>query len=99
MVAGGDLVSDIRDHSVRRSRIIAANPSLRERELLKAAAMIETTAEALRARGIAEPAASLAAHSAVTVFHVAFTRWVSEAEPPSFAVCVAEAGAALRALI
>ncbi|ADP81936.1 TetR family transcriptional regulator [Pseudofrankia inefficax] len=99
IVAGGSLLGEIRDHSVRRSQIIAANPSLQERELLKLAAMTETIAEALRARGIGEPTASLAAHSAVTVFHVAFARWISATEPPSFAGCVAEAADALRALI
>jgi hypothetical protein len=45
-----------------------------------------------------EPAASLAAHSAVTVFHVAFVRWVSSEEPPSLADRIAEAATALRAL-
>jgi len=97
MVAAGGLLEDRRDHAVRRSGIIAANPSLQERELLKLAAMTGTTAEALRTRGVAEPTASLAAHSALTVFHVAFTRWVST-EPTRFATCITEAAAALRAL-
>jgi AcrR family transcriptional regulator len=98
MVAGSGLLENIRDHAVRRSRIIAANPSLQERELLKLAAMVDATAEALRERGVTEPTASLAAHSAVTVFHVAFARWVSAQDPPGFAACIAEAAAALRAL-
>ncbi|WP_214104927.1 TetR family transcriptional regulator [Acrocarpospora catenulata] len=98
MVASAGLLADRRDHAVRRSRIIAANPSLRERELLKLAALTGTTAEALRARGVTDLTADLAAHSAVTVFHVAFARWVSTEEPPDFAACIAEAAAALRAL-
>jgi AcrR family transcriptional regulator len=98
MIAGGGLLEDRRDHAVRRSRIIAANPSLQERELLKLAAMVDATAEALRTRGVAEPTASLAAHSAVTFFHVAFARWVTAQEPPDFAACIAETAAALRAL-
>lgn len=98
MVAAGNLLEDRHDHSVRRSRIIADNPSLQERELLKLAAMAAATAEALRTRGVPEPTASLAAHSAVTIFQVAFARWVAAQEPPSFAECVAEAAAALRAL-
>jgi AcrR family transcriptional regulator len=98
MVAGGDLLKDRREHSVRRSRIIAANPSLHERELLKLAAMVDATAEALRGRGVAEPTAGLAAHSAVTVFRVAFTRWLSTEDPPDFADCIAETATALRAL-
>lgn len=98
MVAGGALLEEIRDHAVRRSKIVAANPGLQERELLKLAAMTDTTAGALRERGVTEPTASLAAHSAVTVFHVAFAQWISADKPPAFAVCVAEAAAALRAL-
>jgi AcrR family transcriptional regulator len=98
VTAGGSLLEDRHDHSVRRSRIIAANPGLQERELLKLAAMADKTAAALRTRGIAEPTASLAAHSAMTAFQVAFVHWVSAEKPPSLAVCIAEAAAALRAL-
>lgn len=99
MVAGGSLLKDDHEHAVRRSGIVAANPSLRERELLKLAAMTDAATEALGKRGVPEPTASLAAHSAVTVFHVAFARWISVDEPPSFADCVAEIAAALRALM
>jgi AcrR family transcriptional regulator len=99
MVAAGDLLKDRRGHAVRRSEIVAANPSLRERELLKLAAMTESTADALRKRGADEPAADLAAHSAVTVFHVAFARWISQQAPPSFAECIAETATALRTLM
>ncbi|WP_188194204.1 TetR family transcriptional regulator [Nonomuraea sp. SYSU D8015] len=98
MVAAGGLLEDRRDHAVRRSRIIAANPSLQERELLKLAAMVDTTAKALREREVTELNASLAAHSAVTVFYVAFAGWVSDEESPGFAACIAETAAALRAL-
>ncbi|TDP91817.1 TetR family transcriptional regulator [Labedaea rhizosphaerae] len=98
ITAAGELLADRHEFSMRRSRIVAANPSLQERELLKLAAMTESTTKALHERGVTEPVASLAAHSAVTVFHVAFARWVAEEEPPAFADCVAEAAAALRAL-
>jgi len=98
MIAGGGLLEDRRDHAVRRSAIISANPGLQERELLKLASMADATAGALRARGVAEPTASLAAHSAVTVFQVAYGRWVSADEPPGFAACIEESAAALRAL-
>jgi AcrR family transcriptional regulator len=98
MVAAAGLLRDRRDHAVRRSQIVAANPSLHERELLKLAAMADAAAKALHERGVDEPAASLAAHSAVTVFHIAFDRWVSTDEPPDFADCITDAAAALRAL-
>ncbi|WP_055585913.1 TetR family transcriptional regulator [Streptacidiphilus griseoplanus] len=98
VVAGADLLSDVRDHAVRRSRIISANPALQERELLKMAAMVDSTTEALRTRGVTDPAAGLAAHSAVTVFQIAFSRWVSTEEPPEILGCIEETAAALRAL-
>ena len=98
MDAAGGLLEEIRDHAVRRSRIVAANPRLQERELLKLAALTESTARALRERGVTEPAATLAAHSAVTVFHVAFARWIAADDGTTFATCVAEAAGALRAL-
>jgi hypothetical protein len=66
--------------------------------LLKLAAMADATGKALCTRGVNEPTASRAAHSAVTVFHVAFARWVSADAPPDLADCITEAAAALRAL-
>jgi AcrR family transcriptional regulator len=99
MAAGGSLLEERRDHAVRRAAIIAANPSLHERELLKLATLTDATADALRARGVAEPAATLAAHSAVTVFSVAFEQWIAADDPPAYATCVADVAAALRALI
>ncbi|MCC8249223.1 TetR family transcriptional regulator [Saccharothrix luteola] len=98
VITAGGLLEDRRDHAVRRSRLIEANPSLRERELLKLAALVDATAEALRGRGVTNVIAALAAHSAVTVFQVAFTRWVSEEEPPALAACIADTAAVLRAL-
>ncbi|SDU34232.1 TetR family transcriptional regulator [Jiangella alkaliphila] len=98
MLAVGGLLDDRHEHSVRRSAIIAANPGLQERELLKLAALADATAGALRTRGVAEPAATLAAQSAVTVFQVGFARWVSAEEPPGIGACITEAAAALRAL-
>lgn len=98
MTAAGSLLEDRRDHSVRRSAIIAANPGLQERELLKLAALAAATADALRTRGVPDPAATLAAQSAVTVFQVGFARWVSAEDPPGFATCVTDAAAELRAL-
>ncbi len=62
-----------------RDAIVSGNAELRERELIKLAALASAAAGALRGRGIPEPAASLAAETGVAVFKVAFARWVSEA--------------------
>jgi AcrR family transcriptional regulator len=98
MVAGGSLLEERREYAVRRAGVVAANPALRERELLKLASMVDTTADALRTRGVPEPTASLAAHSAVTVFHVAFARWISADSTTDFPTAMHETAAALHAL-
>ena len=67
----------------QRQAIIDANPALQERELLKLAALVTALTEALRARGVPEPAASLAARCGVTVFEVAFSRWIADGEDRS----------------
>ncbi|MFG1811412.1 TetR family transcriptional regulator [Streptomyces sp. NPDC049040] len=72
----GDLFRDRRPHSLRRQSVIAANPELQERELIKLARLSAATAGALRARGVPEPAASLAAEAGTAVFRIAFERWV-----------------------
>jgi AcrR family transcriptional regulator len=61
-----------------RQAVIAANPGLQERELLKSALLTSVMAEALRRRGVTDPAASLAAEVGVIAFKTAFDRWVSE---------------------
>jgi AcrR family transcriptional regulator len=66
-----------------RQSVIEQNPALRERELHKLAGLATTVAEALRARGIGEPAATLAAQSGATVFGIAFAQWISEGEERS----------------
>jgi predicted esterase len=62
----------------QRQAVIAANPGLQERELMKGAFLISAMAEASRRRGVTDPSASLAAEVGVIVFKTAFDRWVSE---------------------
>jgi len=66
---------EVRDFSRRRQAIVAANPELQERELIKLAALAAALADALRRRGVPDPAASLAAEAGIAVFKVAFQRW------------------------
>jgi AcrR family transcriptional regulator len=68
-----------------RQSVIDQNPALRERERHKLASIATAVAGALRARGIGEVAATLAAESGVTVFGLAFTQWIREGEQRSFA--------------
>jgi AcrR family transcriptional regulator len=73
-----------RDHSRRRQTIISANPALQERELLKLAGLATAVAAALRSRGVPAATAELAAQSGVTVFTVAFGKWIAEGEQQPF---------------
>jgi len=86
LTASADFFPDERRRwSAHRQAVISANPSLRERELLKLAGLAGTLSEALRARGVPDPTATLAAESGLTVFRVAFTQWIAEGERRSFA--------------
>ncbi|MBO1754723.1 TetR/AcrR family transcriptional regulator [Allobranchiibius sp. CTAmp26] len=63
------------DFGRRRQRIISSTAELRERELIKLASLGSAMAATLRERGVADPAASLAAEAGVAVFKIAFERW------------------------
>jgi AcrR family transcriptional regulator len=67
-----------------RSRIIDANPELQERELIKLQNLAGVIKGALIDRGVSPNAAILAAQAGVTVFHVAFARWVEQDDPTAF---------------
>lgn len=71
---------DRRPFSRMRQAVIDSNPALQERERHKLASLAVTIAEALRERGVPEPAATLAAQSGATVFDIAFVQWISEGE-------------------
>ncbi|QDZ16052.1 TetR family transcriptional regulator [Humibacter ginsenosidimutans] len=81
-----------------RGTVIAANPGLQERELLKMAAVAEGMAEALRERGVTEPAATIAARSGIAVFSSAFAAWLSEGETREMAQLVDDGLNELRAI-
>jgi AcrR family transcriptional regulator len=74
-----------RSYARMRQAVIDQNPALQERELHKFAGLATTVAEALRARGIDEPAATLAAESGATVFGIAFAQWIRDGETRSLA--------------
>jgi AcrR family transcriptional regulator len=75
--AMADLFQGIGDAGPRkRQAIIAANPDLQERELIKMNGFAAAAAAALRDRGVAEPAASLAAEAGIAILRIAFAQWV-----------------------
>ncbi len=67
-----------------RTGIIDTNPELRERELIKLQNLAASIKAALVDRGVSANAAILAAQAGVTVFHVAFVRWVGQDDPSTF---------------
>jgi AcrR family transcriptional regulator len=76
IAAGAVFNEERRDHSRRRQSIIVANAELRERELIKLAALASAIADTLRRRGVSGTAASLTAEAGIAVFRVAFESWV-----------------------
>jgi AcrR family transcriptional regulator len=79
-----------------RHRIIASSPELRERELIKAMSLAAAMAAALRARGLGDTAAALAAQTALTVMNVAFEQWIGDPGRIPFQQLAAEALTQLR---
>jgi AcrR family transcriptional regulator len=96
--AGGEMLEGRRDFARRRQRVIAANPELRERELVKLASVAAALTEGLQERGVGEPAASLAAETAMAVFRVGFERWLADGETRSLPELLRESIDALRAV-
>ena len=81
-----------------RHALVTKHAELQERELIKLASLATAVTKALRARGVDEPFASLAAQAGIAVFKVGFERWVSERKPHEFATHVREAMATLKTL-
>jgi AcrR family transcriptional regulator len=98
--SGAAIFSEFRrDLSRQRQAVIAANSELRERELAKLANWATSIAAALRARGVSEPQATLAAETGMTVLRVAMARWASEEDGQDLTDIMRDAMTDLRELI
>jgi AcrR family transcriptional regulator len=93
-----DFFDGRREYSRQRQSVVSANTALRERESVKLAAIADTLGAALRGRGVAEPAASLAAEAGLAVFRVGFLRWLDDSRERSIAEHFREALGTLREL-
>jgi AcrR family transcriptional regulator len=98
LYAAADNFEPRRAWSVERNKVIAANPGLRERELIKLANLTEAIAAALRERGVSEPTASLTAQSGIAVFHVGFQTWIAAEKSRTFSRIITESLAALKSV-
>ncbi|HEX2820070.1 MAG TPA: TetR family transcriptional regulator [Streptosporangiaceae bacterium] len=87
-----------REFARQRQRVIAANVELQERELIKLATLSAALAGVLRRRGVADPAAELAAEAGIAVFKLAFQRWVDPDNQQAFGALVRESLAELKAV-
>jgi AcrR family transcriptional regulator len=87
-----------REFSRQRQSIIAANADLRERELIKLAALASAIADALRRRGVSDVAADLAAEAGIAVFKIAFERWIGDDARTDFEQLVRESLTELKAV-
>ena len=70
-----------REGAVLRHSVIAANPELQERELIKLASLAAAMASQLRQRGVSEPSASLSSEAGIAVLKITFDRWINETNP------------------
>jgi hypothetical protein len=93
------LFADRHSFAQLRSAIIVANPELQERELIKLQSLAGAVTAALVGRGVAANSAILAAQAGVTVFHVAFARWVEQDDPAAFRRLMDESLQELRSVI
>lgn len=103
VTAGFDAVAQMFDgrHSFAgvRFRIITAHPELQERELIKLQSLADAIKVALEERGISPNAATLASQAGVTVFYVAFGRWLEQDDPAALRQLMDESLAELRSVV
>jgi AcrR family transcriptional regulator len=98
--AAGAALETRRDlaHVRARYAIVTEHAEVRERELIKMASLGAAITRALRARGVTEPAASLAAEAGIAVFKVGFERWVATKKPGRLTTHIRAAADALKAV-
>jgi AcrR family transcriptional regulator len=82
----------------RRDALIASNPDLLERELMKQDEMADAFSGALRGRGVDAVTAELAARVGIEVFRTAYRQWLSDSGP-DLAETVDTTMSALAALV
>jgi AcrR family transcriptional regulator len=77
-----------RESQRRRDAMIASNPDLLERELIKQQQMADGFSSALHQRGVAPPIAELAARVGIQVFRTAYRRWLAADDDADLAMTI-----------
>ncbi|MFI6346133.1 TetR/AcrR family transcriptional regulator [Streptomyces sp. NPDC050560] len=99
LARSGRLFPEDRGLARKRQNVIAANPELREREVLKVARLDDLLRALLAKRGVPEPQAAYLVRLALTVYEQGFDRWTEPHTTTSFKECMADAAGELdRAL-
>ncbi|MDA0182359.1 TetR family transcriptional regulator [Solirubrobacter phytolaccae] len=93
------LIGRDRDYSRQRQVVIDATPELQERELIKLARLALVLRDALRARGVSDPEAGLAAETALAIVRVGFDRWINTDDERELADVLRESLARLETLV
>ena len=88
-----------RESQRRRYEMIASNPDLLERELIKQQQMVDGFTSALRAGGVDPPTADLAARVGVQVFQSAYRQWLATDQDADLAMAVETAMSNLSAIV
>ncbi|MGC8513962.1 MAG: TetR/AcrR family transcriptional regulator [Acidimicrobiales bacterium] len=81
LAAAADVFTGVHPYARVRARVIAANPELQERELIKLERLASKVSEALEGRQATPTLALLTADLGVRVFHRAFAEWVANDDP------------------
>jgi AcrR family transcriptional regulator len=96
--ATAPMFEERRDFARQRQKLIAAHAELKERDLIKLAALASAIRRALLARGVPSPAAGLAAETGIAVFKSAFERWLDDGKKRDIAHHVRASIGELRAV-
>jgi AcrR family transcriptional regulator len=96
-IAGVWFAQDRRDLAPQRIAVVASNPEFRERELLKRRGITTAIAAALRARGVEEAAATVAAELATLAFAQTVDIWAEPDNTEQFSVIASRVLRALHA--
>ncbi|MBB3677147.1 TetR family transcriptional regulator [Modestobacter versicolor] len=97
-VIAEEAFSDHLEQARARQAIISSNAELREREMLKFAVVTTELAEAVRSRGVPEPAATLTAELGAILFRVSLHRWLEADNDRPLAELITDSLQHLRAV-
>jgi AcrR family transcriptional regulator len=97
-LATADEIFSPRESLLRRATVIAANPALAERDLIKLADIADALARAIERRGVDPGEARFIIDVAIAISRRATSRWLADPDAP-FSELVAQAAAELYAAV